>query len=356
MLSKNVGGGFLMSSPIHFEIREGKGTFFDPRKGFEPFSETFQVRIDPLTGRTGHLSHFGAIRPQKLDLDQYRRPEIKGFCPFCPDVREKATPKFPEDVVPGGRAKRNEALLIPNLYPYDVYSGVIIMTDDHVVPLQGLTERILSDTLALGIEFLRSVKSRDGAPPYPVITWNYMPPSGGGLVHPHQQCFATWHPGNQYMDELRAAQRFYDAHGVNYWVALVEEEERIGERYIGRVGGGHWLSSFVSLGVLGEVMWVLRHVCSIEELTEAVIHELVSGLCRVFSYFRASDIFSFNACLFFGPTEQHYFSAHFRIIPRTFLNLRDFAPDPNFLQMLMAEPVSVVMPEQVCEDARRYFS
>ena len=30
---------------------------------------------------------------------------------------------------------RNETVLIPNLFPYDVYSGVIIMADQHVVPL-----------------------------------------------------------------------------------------------------------------------------------------------------------------------------------------------------------------------------
>lgn len=344
-----------MASPIHFETREGKGTFLDPRKGFEPFSETFQVRLDPLTGRTGHLSHFGAIKPQKLDLDRYRQPEIKGFCPFCPDVRDKVTPKFPEDVVPGGRARRNEALLIPNLYPYDVYSGVIIMSDDHVVPLEGLTERRLTDTVTLGVEFLKKVMAHDGAPPYPVITWNYMPPSGGGLVHPHQQCFATSYPGNQYTDELRCAERFYDTHGANYWSALVEEEIRIGTRYIGSVGSSHWLASFVSLGVLGEIMCVFPEIFSIEDFTERQTQELVSGLLNVFSYFQASDISSFNTSLFFGPREQTYFSTHFRIIPRTFLNMRDFAPDPNFLQMLLAEPVSVVLPEDVSAATREYF-
>jgi len=344
-----------MASPINFEIREGKGTFLDPRKGFEPFSETFQVRIDPLTGRTGHLSHFGAIKPQKLDLDLYRRPEIKGFCPFCPDIREKVTPKFPEDVIPGGRAKRNEALLIPNLYPYDVYSGVIIMSDDHVVSLDGLTERRLVDTVSLGVEFLKNVNGRNGAPPYPVITWNYMPPSGGGLVHPHQQCFATSYPGNQYTDELRASESFYSDHRTNYWSELVEEEAGIGKRYMGSVGSSHWLVSFVSLGVLGEIMCVFPEVFSIEDFTETHIQDLVSGLVKTFSYFQASDISSFNTSLFFGPTEQKYFSTHFRIIPRTFLNMRDFAPDPNFLQMLLAEPVSVVMPEDLCAGVKEYF-
>jgi UDPglucose--hexose-1-phosphate uridylyltransferase len=348
-------GGSSMASPIHFEIREGKGTFLDPRKGFEPFTEKFQVRVDPLTGRTGHFSHFGAIKPQKLDLDYYRRPEVKGFCPFCPETRDKVTPKFPEHVMVEGRARKNEALLIPNLYPYDEYSGVIIMTDEHVAPLDELTERRLTDTFALGVEFLKKARAHNEAPPYPVITWNYMPPSGGGLVHPHQQCFATSYPGNQYMDELRASERFYAKQRMNYWSALVDEEQRIGKRYMGSLGSSHWLASFVSLGILGEVMGVFPDVFSIDDFAETHTQALVSGLLRVFSYYRANDIYSFNAALFFGPPEQNYFATHFRIIPRTFLNMRDFASDSNFLQMLLGEPVSVVMPEDVCDAAKQHF-
>ena len=341
---------------IRFQSFEGQSTFLDPRRGFEPFTEKCQVRVDPLTGRTGHFSHFGAIKPQKLDLEHYRRPEIKGFCPFCLDVREKVTPKFPEHIVSGGRARRNEALLVPNLYPYDIYSGVTIMADEHVVSLSELTEARLTDSFMVGIEFLQRARTFGDSPPYPLITWNYMPPSGGGLVHPHQQCFATSYPGNQYMDELSASKRFYETHRTNFWTALVEEEARIGERYLGRLGSCHWLTSFVSLGVLGDMAAIFPDVLSIEDFGEAHVRELVSGLLRVFSYYRASEIFSFNAVLFLGPAEQNCFSTHFRIVPRTFLNMRDFAPDPNFLQMLMGEPVSVVVPEDVCRDAGTYFS
>ena len=55
--------------------------------------------------------------------------------PVLPRCSSRTTPKFPERVLPEGRAERGEAVLIPNLFPYDVYSSVIIMTDDHVVPL-----------------------------------------------------------------------------------------------------------------------------------------------------------------------------------------------------------------------------
>ena len=98
-----------MSSPIQFQTFESESTFLDPRKGFSPFTERFEVRVDPLTGRTGHFSHFGAIKPQKLNLASYANPEIKGFCPFCLENRDRVTPKFTNEVVAEGRLVRNEA-------------------------------------------------------------------------------------------------------------------------------------------------------------------------------------------------------------------------------------------------------
>ena len=112
----------------------------------------------------------------------------------------------------------------------------MIMTDEHVVPLSGFHEKRLSDAFSLGIEFLKRTRTVDPSLPYHLMTWNYMPPSGGGLVHPHQQYFATKHPGNQFMDELRASEAYYATSGANFWQNLIEEETRIGERYIGRIG------------------------------------------------------------------------------------------------------------------------
>jgi len=344
-----------MSSKINFHIFESESTFLHPGKGFAPATEKFQVRIDPLTGRTGHFSHFGAVRQQKLPLEDYLKPEVKGFCPFCKENRDRTTPKFLKDILSEGRIARNEATLIPNLFPYDMYSGIMIMTDDHVVPLERLDERRLIDALTLGIGFLKRIKSINPGLPYHVMSWNYMPPSGGGLVHPHHQYFATEYPGNQFMDEIKASRQFHETHEINYWPELIKEEQMEGKRYIGRTGSSHWITSFVSLGILGEIMCIFPDVFALDDFTDVHINELVSGLLRIFKYYQSTGIFSFNASLFFGPDSQRYFSCHFRIIPRTFLNMRDFAPDLNFFQALLSEPVSVILPERLCEDVRGFF-
>ena len=344
-----------MSSRIRFQIFESESTFLHPRTGFNPTTERFEVRIDPLTGRSGHFSHFGAIKPQKLNLEAYSTPEVKGFCPFCLENRDRVTPKFSQDVVDEGRLVRNEACLIPNLFPYDIHSGVLIMTDSHVVPLDGLSEKRLFDAFLLGTDFLKRIKTLSPELPYHLMTWNYMPPSGGGLVHPHQQYFATPNPGNQFLDELKASDAFYNSNGSNYWSELIEVEQEQGKRFIGQIGSSYWLSSFVSMGLLGEIMCIFPNVFEVNQFTEEHVKDLVAGLLRIFKYFESADMYSFNASLFFGPEGQRSFACHFRIAARTFLNTRDYAPDLNFFQALLSEPVSVVRPEELTAALKEYF-
>jgi len=344
-----------MTSKITFKAVEVESTFLDPRRSFQPVVEKSQVRFDPLTGRTGHFSHFGAIKPQKLDLEKYLDTQIKGFCPFCGEQRENATPRFPGEILDKGRLARGEALLVPNLYPYDVYSSVNIMTSEHVVPLDKFNEENLSDSFSIGIEFLKLTKKISPSIPYHIMAWNYMPPSGGGLVHPHQQYFATEHPGNQFQDEFKASELFYKNFQVDYWTELVREEQKNNQRYIGQLGETHWLTSFISLGILGEIICVFSGVYCIDDFTDKHTRDLVLGIKKIFNYYIDSDIYSFNASLFFGPEGQRFFPAHFRIVPRTFLNTRDYAPDMNFFQTLFQEPVSVVLPEDLCKEVKAYF-
>jgi UDPglucose--hexose-1-phosphate uridylyltransferase len=340
---------------IEFRVFESESTFLDSRKNYSPSTVLFQVRIDPLTGRTCHFSHFGAIKPQMLDLPAYDRPDVKGFCPFCIDKREMATPKFTPDIIPEGRMSRGEACLIPNLFPYDIHSGVVIMTDDHVVGISGFTKKRLVDSFSLGTEFLRRIASADTSLFYHVMAWNYMPPSGGGLVHPHQQYFATSFPGNQFIDEFSASARHLALYGRNFWHALIEEEVSREERYIAAIGKTHWIVPFTSLGSLGDVMCIFPYVHSINDFSEDYLMDLTQGLEKLFRAYEDAGIYSFNASLSFGPSGQGHFSSCFRIVPRTFLNMRDFATDLNFFQAILSEPICTVLPENLCEELRPYF-
>ena len=122
--------------------------FLDPRTGLSETRVESEVRLHPLTGRTSRVAHFslrGASRPDPEELIAATREN----CPFCPQAVERETPMFPPDLVPRGRLRRNEATVVPNLFPYDAYSALTIITKDHYVPLHAFTEERLSDTFGL---------------------------------------------------------------------------------------------------------------------------------------------------------------------------------------------------------------
>jgi len=158
------------------------------------------------------------------------------------------------------------------------------------------------------------------------------------------------------MDELAAARRFYARHGQNYWRTLIERE-REGSKKVYRKNGKRTLarSLYMSRDARGYPLLFSPDVFSIHDLSEEHIEGLVAGLEKVFRFYREAGVFSFNASLSLGPADQGYFSSCFRIVPRTFLNMRDFAPDLNFFQAILSEPICVVLPEDLCKDVKPYF-
>lgn len=332
-----------------------QNAFLDPRNWFNTKTTALEVRYDPLTGRTAHIAHLGAIAPQPLNLAELDLEDLRALCPFCPDRREQVTPKFPPDLVPEGRLRRGQALVVPNIAPYDSISAVTVITGQHLVPLADFTAQHLVDALAVSLEFLRSVRQQWSDLPYALLGWNYMPPSGGGLVHPHLQALATRFPGNLYRHESAAAQAYAQATGRNYWHDLVQAEKANQERYIGYTGRFHWLSAFAPLSTLGEILGIYPDLFVLDDVGPAVLEETADAFLRLFAFFQAWGAGSFNALLCFGPANDPVMPTCWRIIPRTYLNPAEKPADANFFQMLLREPVSSVIPEELCTAARPFF-
>lgn len=337
--------------PVKLTKREISNTFLDPRKDFSPVVHKMEFRYDPLTGKQVRLVHFGAIKPQPLDLDSYKNPR---FCPFCFPHRETITPKFLPSIISKGRLSQGEALLVPNISPYDDYSGVVIMSEEHVLSLADLTPERFKDALDLAWDFLLILKEKEPELPYHYIGWNYMPPSGGGLVHPHLQVFASHSPPHRL--EMEKAADFMKETGKNFFQEYIATEKERDERYIGQVGESHWLSAFAPVGVLGEYLCIFPDVHTVADLTISRRQDLAAGLLKLRQVFQDRGVFSFNAAFFFGSPGQDSYPLFIRIIPRSFLNTHQYPPDFNFLQTLMQSPFCVTWPEEICREARQVFS
>ena len=120
--------------PIRFERHQKIARYLDPRTGYQETTIACEIRRDPLTGRSGRVAHGLGFHIHPLDIAPLLAAS-EPSCPFCPDRLFKVTPKFPSEIVPEGRLKLGEAVLFPNLVPYDEHSAVTVMSQEHYVPL-----------------------------------------------------------------------------------------------------------------------------------------------------------------------------------------------------------------------------
>jgi UDPglucose--hexose-1-phosphate uridylyltransferase len=314
-----------------------------------------ESRIDPLTGRTCRIVRFSLDRIVKTDLNSIEKRSGELPCPFCPPLVDKITPRFPSDIVPEGVIRRGKALVFPNTGPYDNYGSVIVVSDEHFVPLADFHLKTVHNALLAAQDFVKSVHKADTAVKHHFIAWNYMPPSGGSLVHPHLQGNAGYHPTNFQKQLLDASWEYHRKNGTNYWNDLLERERRVGERYIGKIGGTQWLTGFVPRGRLSDILVLFPGKASVLDLTEDDLHDLAAGLIKVFRYIDELNLVSFNLSTYSGY-DSGQFWAQVRIIPRGQLLYSPIETSDQFYYQLMHdEDICLLSPETACQRLKQRF-
>ncbi len=339
---------------VEFRRIVKSSVFLNPRRGFERVSLPIEVRFDPLTGRECMLVDFRFRPPEKADLSDVIEETAKG-CPFCPGNAEKATPMFTEEIAPEGRIRVGEALVVPNIMPYAEYSAITIMTRRHFVEISGFTEETLVDAFTASQTYLKRIAEHDVNQKYHFINWNYMPPSGGSIIHPHLQVLSYDTPLGYYGERLRASERYYEEHGGVFWNDLVERERELGERYIGGDGGVHWMTAFTPRSYFFEVTAVFHGKPSILSLSREDFKRFSRGLRMVLRYMGDQNIYSFNLSIQSGPPGTEHFWVNASIIPRfTFPPVS--TADAASLRMLNDTLFCYRKPEEVCRELKEYFN
>ncbi len=337
--------------PIHFKRREKIARFLEPRSGFQEVAVSCEIRWDPLTGRSGRVAHVAGFRLLPLDVQPLIEMS-KQFCPFCPEHIFEVTTKFPPEIVPEGRLQRGEAVLFPNLAPYDEQSAVAAMSREHYVPMGTFTQLLLSDAFQVCLEYLRRLRALPGTT-YPLIFWNYLPASGGTQIHPHLQLFASDTPGNALEDTLAAGLRYYQENGRPYWAELLEEEERLGERFIARGKHSTWLTSFISQSILADVLVVFPEQYTLYDLRDEALNEFCQGLVQVLQALESQGIYSFNLGFFSSVVGREDTWLHARLSPRVYMVPRIWGSDTSALQHLYQEHFMVQTPEALAQSLRQ---
>jgi len=335
---------------IEFRRQEKIARCLDPSKGFAESRVRTEIRWDPLTCESARVSHFVGFQLLPVDFSgEIERSRAR--CPFCPERVLDITPKFPSDLVPGGRIQRGQAVVFPNLSPYDEHSAVAVMCREHFVSPSGFTPRILFEAFRACIDYFDHVAHLQGTD-FLLVSWSYMPAAGSSQLHPHLQVYATDIPGNLLGTELAASLRYFEAEGRLYWADLIDEEERRGERLVARGRHTAWLTGFVSLSVLSDTLVIFPEARTMKELSEEALEEFSRGLAQVLGYLDSQGVYSFSLGWFPGAPEAEHFRLHVRLTPRLYIAPRVWCTDSPTLSYLYRDHFMIRTPEELAMDLR----
>jgi len=339
---------------ITFKRRVQKTKILNPADSFKERILTVETRWDPLTKRTARVLDLPIKKFPPWDMEDMLEKGGSGVCPFCPQALEKVTPQFTEDFIPGGRLRFGEVCIFPNRTPFDRHCAVVVFTKQHYVPLNDFTEDILFNAFSGSCIFLRRVVEADPAVRFFSINWNYLPMSGGSIIHPHLQILAGEFPTHYQGALIQGCRRYQKRWGKVYWDDLIDTERGLGERYIGALGDTVWLASYAPLGVT-DIMSVFRSRTSLLDLPDQDLRDFVQGLVRVFGYFQEFNHNSFNLGLFSGDLKgDDSFWVNARMVTRRLLPPVG-ASDVSYFEKIHRESLDYRTPERLCEEVRGFF-
>jgi galactose-1-phosphate uridylyltransferase len=338
------------SNMVEFKKRIESSTYLSPFKNFEPHQGEVEIRWDPLTGLTSRVVRFPTRRLERPDLGQAVSLSAAAKCPFCAENIGAMTARLDSRVFGCERLQHEGVTVIPNLISFDKYALVAIISKEHYLTMRDLADKgVLMKGIKALIEGFRRIRMGDGRVRFFSINCNYMPMSGGSIVHPHMQGIAGEYPTNFHRMTVEGSKSFFQRNRTPFWKALMEEEKRLGERFVSDAGNVFWYTPFAPKGTM-DVAWSLSGP-SLFSLSDDEWAEFGRGLGKVLCYFDDENIAGFNLSFFTAEEDEAHFLANGRIIARRFLPPAN-AADVNYLEKIHMESVCLLSPEEVARRLR----
>ncbi len=335
---------------ISFRRKIESSIYLNPFLGFEPQEGKVEIRWDPLTNLTARLVHFPPRKIERFDFQEAVSSSLAAKCPFCQENAESMTARLDKTVFGCECLQYGEVRIIPNLLTFDKYSLVAIISKDHYVDMRGLAHK---DSIGQGIRALLNaftlLKEKDRKVKYFSLNCNYMPMSGGSLIHPHMHGIAGEHPTNYHRIMLEKSRNFYRNNKKVFWNAYIQEEKRLKERYIGEAGKTVWYTPFAPKGNID--IGCIFHKSTFFSLDKNEWDDFSRGIGKVLMYLDNENIAGFNLTIFSGLDEREDFRVNARIIARRFLPPVN-AADVNYLEKIHMESACLVFPEAVASHLR----
>jgi len=346
---------------LKFEKTVKQARILNPLKNFEEDTLTFEYRVDPLTGRNttvinGMLNYISKfLVPDKEQLNALAE-KTRANCPFCPENVKTKTPMFPSDFLKEGRIFVDDAVVIPNLLGHAERSVLVVLSREHYLQLKDFTPKIIFDGFRGATEYLKRLKDLEPQINFPVFIFNYLPPAGSSIFHPHMQVLARDRPFYLVQLLLEKSKAYFELCKTSYWADIVLKEKE-GARYLFEADGVVWLVPFAPLRGLNEVQAIVRGKSNILELEDKEWRGIADGMVKVLNFYHNEGYVSFNAVLLSGPMNKHldYFDVNLRVISRPGVQASSFT-DAWALPYLLWDGEAVEEPERFTERLKAYIT
>lgn len=338
---------------VTFEKKDKVARFLNPFKNFELSEAKCQIRCDPLTGRTGRLAHFVDFKLPPADFSKIIEDSEQN-CPFCPQNVRQVTPKFDPEQIPEGRLEKGESVVLPNLLPYDAHSAITVMCRKHYRDLTDFKPQIFKDAFDNCLAYLdRVVENKKET--YALVTWNYMPAAGSSQIHPHFQVYATEVPGNFLQSMLSSGKDYFQKNGRNYWEDYIKAEIDTGQRILRQSGSSVWLTDFVPVSPLTDVIGIFPEKQTLFDLSSSEMQEAAEMLNAVIDYMGRQGVYSLNMGWMPALEGKDDYWLQLRISPRLYLAPHVWCTETPSLVYQFQESFMIWSPEDTARELREFL-
>jgi len=214
----------------------------------------------------------------------------------------------------------------------------------------------LFDGFKGGVRYLQRLSEVDTSARFPVFVFNYLPPAGSSIFHPHMQILARDRPFHLVNLLIEKSKAYFETRGSSFWNDLMAIEKG-GDRYLFEFNGVEWLVPFAPLRGLNEVQAIVKGKSNFKELTDREWQGVAEGVARVLRFYGSKDYTSFNIILMSGPLDEHldYFDVSLRMMSRPGLQQFCFT-DAWAVPYMLWDGEAVEEPERFAKKLRQSFA
>lgn len=344
---------------IRFRKTIKKSRILNPLKDFQEDGITFEYRADPLTGRNttvirGLAKYICKFSDSDEALINSLVEKTRVNCPFCPESVKHKTPMFTPDFLSEGRIVAGDSVVIPNLLGHADKSVLVILTKEHYKRLREFTPEMLYHGFKGSAIYLQRLQEVEHRTAYPAIIFNYLPPAGSSIFHPHMQILVREIPFYLVERLLEKSKIYYERNNTSYWRDLIDKEKG-GKRYLFENGNVTWLVPFAPLRGINEVQAIVRGKSNFLKLNDKEWRGIAEGISRILRFYDKMGYVSFNIILISGDMNKDldYFDVTLRIISRPGIQTLSFT-DAWALPYLLWDGEAAEEPEVLAEKIKSF--